>query len=121
MRRSPNLYVRFPCIAYCKGEAYKINFQVLHMKRLEIKETMFYICSMKFTFDHYTLSRDMVLKRGVENRLTTRQAAAQIGISAATLSRAERRIAPPDMKSLLLICSWLGTAPGNYFLEIAQR
>lgn len=75
---------------------------------------------MKFAFDHYTLSKDMVLKRGVDNRLSTREAAKEIGISAATLSRAERRVAPPDMQSLLLICSWLDKSPGNYFFEITQ-
>lgn len=75
---------------------------------------------MKYKFDDYALARDMVSKRSVDNRLTTRQAAGQIGISAATLSRAERRIAPPDMKSLILICSWLESSPSNYFFELKQ-
>lgn len=75
---------------------------------------------MKYKFDDYALSRDMVSKRSVDNRLTTRQAARQIGISAATLSRAERRIAPPDMRSLILICSWLEICPSNYFFELKQ-
>ncbi len=75
---------------------------------------------MKYKFDAYGLARDMVTKRSIDSRMTTRQAAGQVGISAATLIRAEKRIAPPDMNTLLKICEWVGKSPAEYFFEAKQ-
>jgi transcriptional regulator with XRE-family HTH domain len=39
----------------------------------------------------------------------------ETGISRATLSRLQRRIAYPDMDTLLAVCSWMGVSPRKYF------
>lgn len=66
---------------------------------------------MKLNYE--ILRSDIVQKRMVENRLTTRQAAAQIGISAATLSRVETKH-NIDVDTLFKILTWLNQNIDRY-------
>lgn len=83
---------------------------------------------MRYTFNLDALARDLAearlsrstktyrLGRGsVKLPMSMRDAAAQMGISAPTISRTERGIAPPDTDTFLAMCDWLGKQPGNYF------
>ena len=56
------------------------------------------------------LGQNVSRKRG---SMGIRAAAAEIGISPATLSRIERGHVP-DVKTLAKICDWLGVEPGRY-------
>lgn len=79
-----------------------------------------YICSMKYEFNGYAFSRDLVTWRSVDNRMTTRQAGEALGLSASTVSRLERRDFTPTIGVLLAVCSMTGKSPSEYFYEIKQ-
>ena len=56
-------------------------------------------------------------KRQIKNRLTTRQAAAEIGVSNGTVHRAETR-KPLSEKSFTKICHWLELEPEQFFKQV---
>lgn len=51
------------------------------------------------------------------NKLSLRDAAKQCGVSASTLSRLLRG-ETPDMDSFGLLCDWMCTRPGVFFVEV---
>jgi transcriptional regulator with XRE-family HTH domain len=52
--------------------------------------------------------------------LSLRQAAGEAGVSFSTFTRIEAG-AQPDLTSFILLCSWLGVSPGQFFNPIAAR
>ena len=65
---------------------------------------MFYIYGMKYDADE--LAAAVNTKRQIKNRLTTRQAAQQIGVSNGTVHRAETRKGL-SAESVIKIQNWL--------------
>lgn len=65
-------------------------------------------------------SRTIRGRKGVRIPLpmSLRDAAGEIGVSAATLNRTELEIASvaPDMKTFLAVCAWMGEGPSKYFV-----
>jgi transcriptional regulator with XRE-family HTH domain len=53
-------------------------------------------------------------------KLSLRQAAADAGVSFSTFTRVEAG-AQPDLTSFTLLCAWLGTSPGHFFTQVAER
>lgn len=84
---------------------------------------------MRYTFNLDLLAKDLADARlskstktlrigsGVPFKLpmSMRDAASQMGISAPTISRTERAIAPPDTDTFLAMCGWLKKSPSRYF------
>ncbi len=66
------------------------------------------------TFDIEEFRKDLLTQRIIRNKLTLRQAAIEIGVSAATISRVERSHMP-DIETFCKICLWLDTDPRMYF------
>ena len=66
------------------------------------------------------LKKDLITKRCIQNDMTKDDAAKQIGISKATLSRLEKSKLP-DVETLGKVCGWLGTEPNKYFVIIGKR
>ena len=69
-------------------------------------------------YDADKLAADVNTKRQITNRLTTRQAAEQIGVSNGTVHRAEVRKGLSS-ESFLKLCVWLDKEPGAYKIETA--
>jgi DNA-binding Xre family transcriptional regulator len=69
-------------------------------------------------YDADKLAADVNTKRQIKNRLTTREAAAEIGVGHCTVHRAEVRKGLSN-KSFLKICQWLEKEPGAYKIETA--
>lgn len=69
---------------------------------------------MKFNIDQ--LRKDIINKRLIDNRMSLRKAAEEIGVGAATLSRIERG-STLEVDTLCKILDWLKVAPGLYFDE----
>ena len=67
------------------------------------------------TFDIEKFREDLLTKRIIKDKLTLRQAAVQIGSSAATISRVERSHMP-DIETFCKICSYLDADPKIYFI-----
>lgn len=57
---------------------------------------------------------DLTTERVVKRRLNLRDAAEEIGIVAATLSRLEKD-ATPDVDTMLKVCKWLNVPSDRYF------
>lgn len=68
----------------------------------------------KIEFD-YDLMRDRLLNKRIKAKQNLLEAAEEIGLSAATLSRIERSTADIDMNTLIRICEWLKTEPKLFF------
>jgi DNA-binding Xre family transcriptional regulator len=62
------------------------------------------------------LKIDLMTKRCILNDFSLDEAAKQIGISKATLSRIEN-LKTPDIETFGKICKWLETEPNDYFKE----
>ncbi len=71
-------------------------------------------------FKSNDLKKDLITKRCFKNNLTLDEAAVQIGISKATLSRLEKA-KTPDVETFGKVCSWLGTMPNRYFHIVSKR
>lgn len=71
-------------------------------------------------FKPQELKADLITKRCIENSLTMDEAAAEIGISKATLSRLEK-LKLPDVETLGKVCTWLGTFPNKYYGQPRRR
>ena len=69
-------------------------------------------------YDADKLAADVNTKRQITNRLTTREAAAEIGVSNGTVHRAEVRKGLSN-ESFLKICQWLQVEPAAYQIETA--
>ncbi len=68
------------------------------------------------TYNAKQLRKDMIAKRVIDNNMSMDEAAKQIGISKATISRLEKsRI--PDVETFAKVCTWLETQPNKYFTE----
>ena len=67
-------------------------------------------------YDADKLAADVNTKRQITNRLTTREAAAEIGVSNGTVHRAEVRKGL-SKESFLKLCAWLQVEPGVYKKE----
>ena len=65
-------------------------------------------------FDIEQLRRDIIKKRLIDNRMSLRQAAKEIEISAPSLSRVERG-SQFDIDTFCKILRWLVTNPNRYF------
>jgi DNA-binding XRE family transcriptional regulator len=65
------------------------------------------------TFDQDRLIDDVVALREMR-KLSLRQAAAEAGVDASTLSRVERG-KTPDVRTLALLIDWLGLPAGRFF------
>lgn len=65
-------------------------------------------------YNNEKLRRYLLHKRIIELDVSLRDAAEQIGISSATLSRLEH-YGPPDVLTLALVCKWLQKSPGDFF------
>lgn len=62
----------------------------------------------------------LVRERREDNRLSVRQAAANAGVSFATLSRVEDGN-QPDFVTFMKLCAWLGRSPSSFFQPVAER
>lgn len=69
-------------------------------------------------YDADKLAAAVNTKRQITNRLTTREAAEQIGVSNGTVHRAEVRKGLCE-GSFLKICQWLDVEPGAFKIETA--
>lgn len=65
--------------------------------------------------DVQKLKADLIRKRCIQMDISLRDAATEIGISAATLSRLECGKCP-DINTLILICQWIGM-PIEYYVK----
>lgn len=65
-------------------------------------------------FDGLLFSEDLLTKRVIKKRIGIRQAALEIGISPATLSRVENK-KEPDVITLYKCLIWLNTPMNKYF------
>lgn len=65
--------------------------------------------------EHFWKERFITCVKGMlaMHRLSLRQAAAQSGVSASTLSRVQRGY-PPDIETFFRLCDWMGIAPGEF-------
>jgi DNA-binding phage protein len=68
----------------------------------------------KVSFDVDRFSEDLLTKRVVKERKGMRDAAEEIGVSAATLSRLENK-GVPDVYTYFSCCKWLGVDMTHYF------
>lgn len=66
------------------------------------------------------LKKDLISKRCIDNNMSMDEAAKEIGISKATLSRLEK-MKLPDVETLGKVCTWLETKPNDYFIIIGKR
>lgn len=66
------------------------------------------------------LREDVIKKRIIDLKLNLREAAEEIGTSAATLSRLEHS-KPIDMETFAKVCTWLGNEPTKYFYIVRPR
>ncbi len=66
------------------------------------------------------LRKDLITKRLIDRRLSLREAAKEIDVSAATISRVENNKLP-DVETFAKICLWLGTDAGSYFRVPVKR
>lgn len=64
-------------------------------------------------FNKEVLRRDLITKRYIDKVISMDIAAKEIGISKATLSRAENN-KTIDIDTFVKICNWLKTEPQNY-------
>jgi len=67
------------------------------------------------TFDPEKFRIAISTQRCVHQPMSMRVAAAQIGISATTLSRLENKQQLPDVLTLGKICQWLSATPNDYY------
>lgn len=65
-------------------------------------------------FDIEQLRKDIVEKRLIDNRMSLRKCAEQMGLSASTLSRVERG-QKLEVDTLCKILRWLVADPSKYF------
>ncbi len=68
------------------------------------------------TFDKDGLRKDLTYKRIVELGITCQEAADQMGISKATISRIENRKGC-DIDTFAIICTWMKKDPAIYFIN----
>jgi transcriptional regulator with XRE-family HTH domain len=71
-------------------------------------------------FKSKELKKDLITKRCIDNDMTMDEAAKQIGISKATLSRLEKS-KMPDVETFGKVCQWLGKKPDNYFEIVGKK
>lgn len=62
----------------------------------------------------------LVRERREDNHQSVRQAALEVGISFATLSRVEDG-GQPDLVTFMKLCAWLGRPPSTFFRSVAER
>jgi predicted transcriptional regulator len=67
-------------------------------------------------FDNEKFKKDVMTHRRVTLDISMDQAAKQIGVSKATISRAEAA-KDPDINTFGLIVAWLGKQPNDYFTK----
>ena len=66
------------------------------------------------------LRKDLIIKRLIDNNMSMQQAAKEIGISKATISRLEKS-SIPDVDTFAKVCQWLGEEPNRYFIKLANK
>lgn len=69
---------------------------------------------MNLIYKKEELSQKIRIKRIIELNISTREAAEQIGIGYATLSRIENK-KTPDIYSLAKVCKWVGVTVDELF------
>lgn len=74
---------------------------------------------MKLKYDSKRLSEEVKAKRTIFDKIGLREAAREIGISAATLSRIENG-KTPDVETMGMICFWL-EIPMDNFITAAKK
>ena len=74
----------------------------------------------KYIFDLEKFSEDLLTKRVVKLRIGLREAADEMHISAATLSRLENKNLP-DIYTYFYCCKWLGVDMMHYFKQETKR
>ena len=72
------------------------------------------------TFNIEKFREDLLTKRIIKDKLTLRQAADQIGASAATISRVEHAHVP-DMGTFCKICAWICADAKIYFIVPVKK
>ena len=70
---------------------------------------------------NYELVRERLTKQRKQRGLNLRDAAAEIGVSAPTLSRIERGASRPDVPTLDALTTWLGLDRGAVYNAPASR
>jgi len=65
------------------------------------------------------LRRDLITKRVIDNDMSMQQAANEIGISKATISRLEKS-SIPDVETFAKVCQWLEKEPNRYFVNLSD-
>lgn len=75
---------------------------------------------MRFEFKHTDFAKAIKQKRVIEENSYLRPLAKKISVSPATLSRCENSFGPPDLRTFVKICTWLGR-PVTDFYSITQR
>lgn len=77
-----------------------------------------YNTDMEYKFSSDILREAMLSKRLVKEKKDIATAAAEIGVSKATVSRLENSM-PPDMSTFGKVCGWLGMSPADFFIKEA--
>lgn len=73
------------------------------------------IPSKKDIFNRVAFQEALLTKRVVNLKIGVREAAAQVGISASTLSRCEGGEYDPDVYTYFYCCRWLGVSMETFF------
>jgi transcriptional regulator with XRE-family HTH domain len=75
--------------------------------------------AMVSEFDNLRLKRSeysmLIKNKHVPQPMSLREVTRQTDVSTTTLSRLQRQVALPDMKTLLAVCDWMGVSPKKYF------
>ena len=73
----------------------------------------------KHKFNREKFSKDIILKRVHEERLSIRKCAKNLGVHFSSLSRYERQEIDPNLDNLFIICEWLGCDFKEYIIELS--